>query len=158
MAKGNTPAQALAVLNRYSRDHARTPMQWNTDRNAGFTQGTPWLMVNPNYSEINAQSQQNDPDSVLNYYRALIQLRKQHPVMVYGDFCEFEPERQDVYVYTRTLPEARWLIVLNLTGDTTEVSCPVSGQRQVMLSNYPDCSTQDKILHLRPWEAIIYCM
>lgn len=73
-------------------------------------------MVNPNYPAINAEQQENDPDSVLNYYRALIRMRKEHPVMVYGEFQEYEPEREDVYLYTRSLDGERWLIALNLTG------------------------------------------
>lgn len=81
------------MLNRYSRDHARTPMQWDASENAGFTSGTPWLMVNPDYVRVNAAAQESDPDSVLNYYRRLIALRKERPAMVYGEFTEYEAGR-----------------------------------------------------------------
>ena len=158
LAKGKTPEQALAVLNRYSRDHARTPMQWTDGPNAGSTEGQPWLMVNPNYPAVNAEQQENDPDSVLNYYRALIRLRKEHPVMVYGEFQEYEPEREDVYLYTRSLDGERWLIALNLTGRPVEAKRPVKGEYQVLLANYPDPDVQGESLHLRPWEAVICCL
>ncbi len=128
VAQGKTPQEALAVLNRYSRDHARTPMQWDATPNAGFTTGKPWLMVNPNYPQINAARQMQDEDSVWNYYRALMALRKAHPVMVYGSWTEYEPQREDVYLYTRTLDSERWLVALNLTGAPTKVAVPAGVQ------------------------------
>lgn len=156
IAAGKTPQQALAVLNRYSRDHARTPMQWDASENAGFTSGTPWLMVNPDYVRVNAAAQESDPDSVLNYYRRLIALRKERPAMVYGEFTEYEAGRGDVYVYTRTLGDERLLVTLNLTGEPAEVRLPVEGVPAPLLCNYPDAPAADKTLTLRPWEAVIW--
>lgn len=157
LAKGKSPEQALAVLNRYSRDHSRTPMQWDESANAGFTTGKPWLMVNPNYTQINAEKEMQDENSVWNYYRALLALRKEHPVMVYGEWTEYEPEREDVYVYTRTLDDERWLVAVNLTGTPTQVTLPgaVNGTLKRVLGNEADLSLKDGVLTLRPWEAVI---
>lgn len=155
LARGRTPAEALAVLNRYSRDHARTPMQWDDSPHGGFTDGTPWLMANPNYPQINAVRQERDPDSVLCYYRRLIALRKENPVMVYGDFAEYEPDREDLYLYTRTLEKERWLIALNLTDRPVEAAWPLEGPRQLVLGSCPTPDLAGPFLRLRPWEAII---
>lgn len=131
-------------------------MQWDASENAGFTSGTPWLMVNPDYVRVNAAAQESDPDSVLNYYRRLIALRKERPAMVYGEFTEYEAERGDVYVYTRTLGDERLLVTLNLTGEPAEVRLPVEGMPAPLLCNYPDAPDADKTLTLRPWEAVIW--
>ena len=157
LAKGKSPEQALAVLNRYSRDHSRTPMQWDESANAGFTTGKPWLMVNPNYTQINAEKEMQDENSVWNYYRALLALRKEHPVMVYGEWTEYELEREDVYVYTRTLDDERWLVAVNLTGTPTQVTLPgaVNGTLKRVLGSEADLSLKDGVLTLRPWEAVI---
>lgn len=86
-----------------ARDNARTPMQWNAEKNAGFTEGTPWYRVNPNYKEINVEQALADPESVFYHYQKLIQLRKEHEVMVYGTYQLLFPEDEDLYIYTRTL-------------------------------------------------------
>ena len=132
-------------------------MQWDASRNAGFTDGEPWLMVNPNYKEINAARQMEDENSVWNYYRALLALRKEHPVMVYGQWTEYEPEREDVYVYTRTLDDERWLVALNLTGEPAQLTVPdaVPGTLTRVLGNETDLRLDGRQLTLRPWEAVI---
>lgn len=104
-----------------SRDNARTPMQWDDSPNAGFTAGTPWINVNPNYTEINAKAELADPDSVFHYYRRLIELRKTYPVVVYGKYELLMPEDESLFVYTRTLDKEQLLVVCNFT----EHSCPM---------------------------------
>lgn len=104
-----------------SRDNARTPMQWDDSPNAGFTDGTPWINVNPNYTEINAKAELADPDSVFHYYRRLIELRKTYPVVVYGKYELLMPEDESLFVYTRTLDNEQLLVVCNFT----EHSCPM---------------------------------
>ena len=132
-------------------------MQWDATPNAGFTTGKPWLMVNPNYPQINAARQMQDEDSVWNYYRALMALRKAHPVMVYGSWTEYEPQREDVYLYTRTLDSERWLVALNLTGAPTKVAVPAGVQPPLtrVLGNEKDLLYRNGELTLRPWEAVI---
>lgn len=100
-----SPEDMMRYLLLRSRDNARTPMQWDESANAGFTEGEPWIMVNPNYKEINAQKELADPDSVFHYYQKLIALRKQEKVMVYGACELLEPENENLYVYTRALRE-----------------------------------------------------
>lgn len=100
--RGYSDEEILASLYAKSRDNARTPMQWDDSFNAGFTTGTPWLDVNPNYKEINAKSQMNDPDSIFSYYKKLIALRKEYPVFVEGDFELVYPENNQLFSYTRT--------------------------------------------------------
>ncbi len=137
---------------RISRDNGRTPMQWNTEKHAGFTTGTPWLAVNPNYLFINAEDQEKDPDSVYNYYRKLIALRHTHPVIVYGEFIPLLEEDPSVYAYARELDGKRLTVLLNWTDRKVpcELSDPKTGE--VLLSNYP---TQQKGL-LQPYEATVY--
>ena len=105
-------------------------------RIAGFTEGTPWYRVNPNYKEINVEQALADPESVFYHYQKLIQLRKEHEVMVYGTYQLLFPEDEDLYIYTRTLEEEKWLIVCNFHEKTRKLQCKRAGQ--VMLSNYAD--------------------
>lgn len=125
-----SPEDMLRYINLRGRDNARTPMQWDDGENAGFTQGTPWIKVNPNYKEINAAAELADPDSVFHYYKKLIALRRQEAVIVYGDYQLLEPESGSLYVYTRTLgteqqgekpgealrEEQALLVICNFTG------------------------------------------
>ena len=94
-----------------SRDNSRTPMQWDDSTNAGFSTGTPWIKVNPNYTEINAREQLQRPDSVFHHYQKLIQLRKQHEIIVYGKYELLDGTNPDVYAYTRALDNEKLLIV-----------------------------------------------
>ena len=99
---GADEAQILTQLQLKGRDNARTPMQWDASPNAGFTTGTPWIKVNPNYPRINAAAELADDDSIFCYYQRLLALRKQHPVFVYGTYDLLLPDDPDLYVYTRT--------------------------------------------------------
>ena len=101
---GQVPAEELlANLRQTSRDHARTPMQWTAQPNGGFSTGRPWLAVNPNFTEINAASQVDDPDSVFTHHRGLIALRTAHPALVHGAYRDIDPAHEQVFGYTRTL-------------------------------------------------------
>ena len=110
---GFTEEETMYAIRAKARDNARTPMQWNAEKNAGFTEGTPWYRVNPNYKEINVEQALADPESVFYHYQKLIQLRKEHEVMVYGTYQLLFPEDEDLYIYTRTLEEEKWLIICN---------------------------------------------
>ena len=153
---GFTEEETMYAIRAKARDNARTPMQWNAEKNAGFTEGIPWYGVNPNYKEINVEQALADPESVFYHYQKLIQLRKEHEVMVYGTYQLLFPEDEDLYIYTRTLEEEKWLIVCNFPEKTRKLHCKRAGQ--VMLSNYADTPAAEKITELRPYEAVIYQM
>ena len=153
---GFTEEETMHAIRAKARDNARTPMQWNAEKNAGFTEGTPWYRVNPNYKEINVEQALADPESVFYHYQKLIQLRKEHDIMVYGTYQLLFPEDKDLYIYTRTLEEEKWLIVCNFHEKTRKFRCKRAGQ--VMLSNYADTPATEKIAELRPYEAVIYQM
>ena len=153
---GFTEEETMYAIRAKARDNARTPMQWNAEKNAGFTEGIPWYRVNPNYKEINVEQALADPESVFYHYQKLIQLRKEHEVMVYGTYQLLFPEDEDLYIYTRTLEEEKWLIICNFHEKTRKLQCKGAGQ--VMLSNYADTPAAEKITELRPYEAVIYQM
>ena len=137
---------------RIARDNARTPMQWNTEKHAGFTTGTPWLPVNRNYLLINAADQLADPDSVYHYYRKLIALRHTHDIIVYGEFIPLLEDDPDVYAFARVLDGARLTVFLNWTERT--VACPMLAQQpgEELISNYP----AHKPGALHPYEAVVF--
>ena len=135
-----------------SRDNARTPMQWNGETNAGFTKGTPWIGVNPNYTKINAEDERKDTGSVYQFYRKLIRLRKEYPVFVDGKFELLLPEDEHIFAYTRTDGETEALICANFTGKN--VKCPIIGKwkdAQVLIHNYEKEVEEE----LEPYEAVI---
>ncbi|MDN4524721.1 glycoside hydrolase family 13 protein [Fictibacillus fluitans] len=154
--KGREASEVLAELQPLSRDNSRTPMQWDASANAGFTDGQPWMTVNPNYTDINVEEALNDPKSVFYFYQKLISLRKEYDVMVYGDYQDHSEGDPHIYAYTRSLGEVTWLILLNHSNEANTVSLPdtlsISG-KELVLGNYQDI--QD--LHtLQPHEARIY--
>ena len=141
-----------------SRDNARTPVQWDDTENAGFTVGTPWISVNPNYKEINAKAELSDPDSVFHYYKKLIALRKQYPVIVYGKYELLLPEDEKLFVYTRTLENEKLLTVCNFSEEEQEFQIPYDfGQGDCLIANYPN-DYKNGFVMLRPYEAfVLYC-
>ena len=154
-----TEREMLTFLQRKSRDHARTPMQWNTEKNAGFTTGTPWIMVNPNYVEINAAEQVGRPDSVFHYYKKLIQLRKKYDIIVYGDYELLLPESQTLYAYLRTLEDQKLLAVCNFTETEGMMDLGDAGltspNAECLISNYENPVWGEQIT-LRPYEAVVW--
>ena len=138
-----------------SRDNARTPMQWNNQENAGFTTGTPWIKVNPNYVGINAEEEVKRADSVFSYYKKLIALRHQEEVIVYGHYELLLPESEELYVYTRELNEEKLLVICNFTDK--EVSYAVPDEfvgKEILISNYEEQEMKQE-LSLKPYEAIV---
>lgn len=142
------------------RDNARTPIQWDNSENAGFTTGTPWLAVNENYQYINAKQAVLDENSIYHYYRELIQLRKQHDIIVYGSYELLLPDDEELYVYTRTLGDEKLLVLLNFTGDEKTFMLPSGiscSKKEVLISNYPvDVDASIEQLGLKPYEARVY--
>ena len=152
VARGDPPEEVMASIYARSRDNARTPMQWSAEKNAGFSQGDPWLPVNPNYREINVQDQLADPNSVLAYYRSLIALRKRYPVFRDGTFTLLEPESEKLFVYTRQTDAEQLLVVCNFTGETVPYERPAAFARaERLLGNYDPAGGA-----LRPYEAQLY--
>ncbi len=152
LAEGYPEEEILRSIYAKGRDNARTPMQWNGQENAGFTTGTPWLPVNPNYTSINVEAALADPDSVFWYYKKLIALRKEYPVFVEGDFTLLEEEHPQLFVYRRSTKNEQILVVCNFSG--TDVSWSLPGEwttAEMLISNYPDQVQKT----LRPWEATI---
>ena len=122
---GQLPGEELlGHLRHTSRDHSRTPMQWNTEPNAGFSTGQPWLAVNPNFDQINAASQVDDPDSVFSHYRRLIALRRENPALIHGSFLDIDPLHEQVFAYIRTLGAATLLVLINLSSDEVHYDIP----------------------------------
>jgi len=139
-----------------SRDNGRTPFQWDDSKNAGFTSGTPWIEVNPDYKTINAAAQEKDPNSCLNYFRKLTQLRKDNLVLVYGKYTLLDKNNPSVYAYTRDLNGKKVLVMLNFTGKTAAVSTPYGASNaNLLLCNYADNAKTVKS-ELRPYEAVVY--
>lgn len=154
---GYSEEEIMESLCAKSRDNARTPMQWNSGPQAGFTKGTPWCRVNPNYTEINAEEALKDSDSIFYYYQKLISLRKEEPILIYGTFELLCPEDEQVFAYIREWMGKKWLVVCNFYGKPAEFDYP--GRGRVILSNYrQDSVTQLEQMKLRPYEAAIYEM
>ena len=138
-----------------SRDNARTPMQWDDTQNAGFSTGTPWIAVNPNYTQINAKLQTLDPDSVFHYYKKLIELRKQYPVIVYGKYELLFQDNEDLFVYTRSLQDIKLLVVCNFTEKNIAFDIPEPfSNAQCLISNIHN-AYQDPAVQLQPYEAFV---
>jgi oligo-1,6-glucosidase len=156
--RGDDPEQVLAALRVMGRDNARTPVQWDASPHAGFTTGTPWIGVNPDYPEVNAAAQVDDPASVFSHYRKVIALRHDEPAVAHGDFTMLLPDDDAVYAFTRAYTDDRGTVELlvlgNFTGD--EVRAEVGGWdgAELLLGNYPDAP--DGVERLRPWEARVY--
>jgi oligo-1,6-glucosidase len=154
VAVGQDPAGVLAALRTMSRDNARTPMQWDSSPNAGFTTGTPWLPVNPNSAEVNAEAARVDPDSVLHHYRRLIGLRHAEPVVVDGDFTMLLPNSETVYAFTRRLDEVELLVLANFSAATVPVELDDPGWADAeLLLGDPVPDGTGLLSPLRPWEA-----
>ncbi|WP_071434035.1 glycoside hydrolase family 13 protein [Angelakisella massiliensis] len=156
---GQNPNEVMEAIYTKGRDNARTPMQWSDQPNAGFTTGTPWLAVNPNYTVINAEAARKDPDSIFHYYRRLLALRKQYKVMVYGDYSPVCEEHPAVWAYLRRYQEEALAIVLNFFGTPAEIQLPegtIPQESTVLISNYKDFPSPSDHLSLRPYEAVVY--
>mgnify|MGYP005755060611 FL=1 len=151
-----SPEDMMRFLRYKSRDNARTPMQWDDSENAGFTEGTPWIMVNPNYKEINAKEQLARPDSVFHFYQKLIRLRKEREIIPYGEYELLLPEDPDLYVYTRALGEHKLLVICNFRKEEKAFTLPEGfdpGMGEILIGNYPDRELGETMT-LKAYEAL----
>lgn len=157
-----TKDELMDAIHKNSRDNARTPLQWNDSLNAGFTKGNPWLKVNPNYKEINIADALNNTNSVFYHYKTLIQLRKNYPVIVYGDFKLVDTDNDFIFAFTRTLDQMQFLIINNFTHKKVVFTDNLDFKiGHLLLSNYKTSmktiTKKDIIsLSLEPYESLVY--
>ena len=150
-----TEEDMMAAISYKGRDNARTPMQWDDSAYAGFSTANPWIMVNPNYTKINAKDQINREDSVFKYYQKLIKLRHESELIVYGTYDLILDDDKDIYAYIRTLGDKKLIVYCNFSENTREVELPEEFTNgKVLISNYIDAKVNHKIT-LRPYEAIV---
>lgn len=150
-----TEEDMMAAIGYKGRDNARTPMQWADSAYAGFSTANPWIMVNPNYTKINAKDQVNREDSVFKYYQKLIKLRHESELIVYGTYDLILDDDKDIYAYIRTLGDEKLIVYCNFSENTREVELPEEFTNgKVLISNYIDAKVNHKIT-LRPYEAIV---
>lgn len=158
-AEGVSEAEILAILGAKSRDNSRTPMQWSTAPNAGFTTGTPWLKPAANYPAINAEAALADQNSVFWHYRDLIRLRKAHPIFTQGDYQELLAGHPQIWAYARRANGQTLLVVSNFYGEPISFALPealATGKGRLLLGNYPDSPARPQSCMLRPYESLIW--
>ena len=158
---GGDEATFLKMLKHTSRDNARTPMQWNASENAGFTTAKPWIDINPSYTEINVEAAQKDDNSVLNFYKEMIKVRKANDTLIYGAFEDLLPKHEALFVYTRTMSDEQFLVVLNMSDDEQVLDLESAGDFKLpadftkVIGNYTDSTiaTSGKV---KAWECALF--
>jgi len=155
--KKSKEAAAAYLLNQaeLSRDNSRTPMQWNSGVNAGFTTAKPWLTINPNYTQVNVDESEKDANSILNYVKKMIALRKEHKdVLVYGKYTLLDKDNKQVYSYTRESGNKKYLVLLNFTSATSKANTGIDlSKAKALIGNYDKPAFDGS---LRPYEAVIF--
>lgn len=158
LLEGNSMKKVLDFLNNTSRDNSRTPMQWSSGKNAGFTTGIPWLKVNENYKFINVEDQIKDKNSIYNFYKKLINLRKNSRTLIYGKFNLILKNIEDVFVYSRILENEEYLIISNLSDKIKKIK--IKGydnkEKELILKNYRECDHFLGRMILKPYECLVY--
>ena len=155
LKQGKTEKEALEILAARSRDNGRTPVQWSDGKNAGFTEGTPWLEVTANYKDINAEKQIKDKDSIYSFYKNLVAMRKDKDVISKGTIEFFEKENEDVLAYRRTCGEEELIVLNNLTGK--EITVPAEAawtEYRKLVGNYEGVQSGGGCITLRPFETV----
>lgn len=156
VASGADLEAFMKELNYYSRENGRTPMQWDGSENAGFSSGTPWKWVNENHKEINVAVQEADPNSVLNHFRKMAQLRNEHELLVYGKYTLIQEEHPDVYAYTREWEGQKWLVLLNFSEAGSDFEYEIgSAISNLKINNYEELTVSGKTIRLKPYQAVI---
>jgi len=158
LEKGKNQQQALLKVSKTSRDHSRTPMQWNADSHAGFTTGLPWIEVNKNYKTLNVAHEELDKNSVLHFYKKMIQLRKQHKTLIGGEYTWLLQEDRQIYAYTRKDTDHEYLIICNLSEEQATFNLPYTlTEKELLLTSYSKDDSENKNdSKLRPYEARLY--
>ncbi len=153
-AQGKDLQEFIKNVHTHGRDNARTPMQWSDAANAGFGEADPWIRVNPNFEHINVQAQENDSDSILNFYRQMVSVRKANSSLVYADYLDLEPAHQHVFAYRRKDEENEFLVVLNFSDKQEAYS--VGSEFRKLIGNYDSLQYSEGTLALRPWESVLF--
>lgn len=154
LSQGYAKEDILDSINAKGRDNARTPMQWNDSKNAGFTSNKPWLHINPNYPEINVEKALEEKDSLFYTYKKLIQLRHEHPIVVWGTYNLVDTEDENIFAYCRVLDEQKWLIITNFQEKTTTFDLKEE-PKSVLIQNYTKKEYTKGMLYLDPYEAVV---
>ena len=156
---GFTHNMVMKVAKYASRDNARTPVQWSAEKNAGFTTADkPWLYINDNYKEINVEAAEKDENSILNYYRKLLKLRKENPIIIYGDFKMYNKLSRKLFVYERSYEGQRMLVINSFSEKPVKFKAPADfdiTKSELLISNY-DCKDKSNAFTLRPYESRAY--
>ena len=156
---GVTGQRYLDLVNKTSREHARTPVQWDDSKNAGFTTGTPWFGVNPNYKTINVAAEQKDPDSILNYYKKALKVRKAYPALSKGSYKEYYPASEKIYCYEKDYGDQKALVICSFSKQDIPFVAPTGfdlSKGTLVLQNYPDAPAGSRSCTLRPYECRVY--
>jgi len=152
--------KAMELANYASRDNARTPVQWSAQKNAGFTTADEaWFHINSNYKQINVEEAENDPDSILNFYRKLIKFRKENDIVIYGSYKEHYKNSKSLYTYSRHLDSQKMLVVCSFEDKAVSFKAPEGfdlSEAELMIHNYRTCGTIDNGFTLRPYETRVY--
>lgn len=156
MEEGTPREEAMNYIYASSRDNVRTPMQWNAQPEAGFTTGTPWLGVNPNYADINVAESLEDPNSIYHFYKEMIALRRDNEALIYGSYELVLPLHKQVYAYKRQGNSEAYLVVVNVFNDSAEVDLTPFDLKELVLTNYEVPNSLEKDIQLRPYEARLY--
>ena len=156
-ASGGDLQQFIEAQKLSARDNSRTPFQWNDTLHAGFTSGVPWIKVNPNYTTINAEQQEKDDNSCLNYFKKLIKLRKQTSTLIYGKYTLLDKNNMKVYAYTRELNDHKILVLLNFSKNDAQANVDLKvANAKRLICNYTDVPLRNDAITLRPYEAVVY--
>ena len=152
--------KAMELVKYASRDNARSPVQWNAEKNAGFTSADkPWFFVNPNYTEINVEAAEKDPDSILNFYRRLLKFRKENDVVIYGTYEEIYKDSNELYAYIRRLGNKKVLVVCSFSEKAVGFTAPDEldlSKAELAINSYSPCGVVNNGFTLRPYETRVY--
>ncbi|MER2227369.1 MAG: alpha-glucosidase [Carnobacterium sp.] len=156
MQQGYNKEEIIRAINKKGRDNARRPIPWDESLNGGFSTEIPWLALNPNYQDLNVKKDQQNEESIFNYYKKLIRLRKEHELIVWGDYKELLPNDPQLFVYERSYQGETWLVIINFYEKPTIYKDDDRKVETIVISNYMDSSKKIDKLELRPFESVVY--
>ena len=150
--RGESEDEFLRKANYAGRDNARTPVQWSAGQGAGFSSASPWMPINPNYSAINVSDQEKDSNSILNYFRRMVKVKKSYSALVEGDYKPLDSQSKEIFLFFREKPGEKLLVALNFSTIAVNFPLPIGGLKKV-IGNYDEGEFENR---LRPWEAIVF--